>query len=51
MNKTKPIYWKLLIAAVVIYIIATSVMLGDMYSKIGKIEHALVHEGAAHSEH
>ncbi len=48
MDKIKPIYWKLLIAAAVIYVIFTAIMLSDIYSKIGEMEHTLVHENAAH---
>ena len=41
MNNAKPIYIKLLIAAIVIYVIGVTIMQADMYVKIVRIEHVL----------
>jgi hypothetical protein len=41
MDGAKPIYVKLLIAAVVIYIIGVTIMQADMYVRIVRIEHSL----------
>jgi hypothetical protein len=41
MDGAKPIYVKLLIAAIVIYIIGVTIMQTDMYVKIVRIEHTL----------
>ena len=41
MGNSKPIYVKLLIAAIVIYIIGVTIMQADMYVKIVRIEHSL----------
>ncbi|MGB2600066.1 MAG: hypothetical protein WBB86_07580 [Candidatus Omnitrophota bacterium] len=41
MDGAKPIYVKLLIAAIVIYIIGVTIMQADMYIKIVRIEHSL----------
>ncbi|MEI6863368.1 MAG: hypothetical protein WCK38_03110 [Candidatus Omnitrophota bacterium] len=50
MKKVKPIYIKLLIAAVALFVIGTTVALSDIYSKICNIEHLLVHSpsGSSH---
>jgi hypothetical protein len=48
MDKARPIYKKALIAAIVIYIIGLTLILVDMYIKIGAIEHALAHMCAEH---
>lgn len=48
MTKIKPIYKKLLIMAIVIYVIGVTFILADMYMKIGKIEHALSHMSGGH---
>ncbi len=44
MDKVRPIYWKLLIAIGIIYVVFTTMMLSDIYFKIGRIEHVLGHE-------
>ncbi len=41
----RPIYWKLLIGALVIFIISVSVMLCDIYERLGDLEHGAVHAG------
>ncbi|MDD5422671.1 MAG: hypothetical protein WC592_05985 [Candidatus Omnitrophota bacterium] len=40
---TNPGYLKLLAVAAVIYVIATCVMLSDLYNKVGELEHKMVH--------
>ena len=42
----KPIYIKLLIAAIVAWIISTTLLLSDIYMKIGEIDHALIHSSS-----
>ena len=41
MDGAKPVYMKLLIAAIVVYIIGVTIMQADMYVKIVRIEHSL----------
>ena len=48
MGKIRPIYKKLLITAIVIYITGVTFILADIYMKIGKIEHALTHMSGSH---
>jgi len=43
MSKARPIYKRLLIAAIVIYIIASSIMLADIYYKVGTLKHKVFH--------
>lgn len=43
MKQTKPIYIKLLIAALALWIIGMSFCVTELYRKIGEVEHALVH--------
>ena len=43
MGNIRPIYKKLLIAAIVIYITGVTFILADIYTKVGDIEHALTH--------
>lgn len=43
MTAVRPIYKKLLLIAIVIYVIGVSVALADLYCKIGNIEHTLSH--------
>ncbi len=47
-TRTRPIFFKLLIAAAVVYVIGTSVLITDLYCKLGKMQHVLSHK---HSEH
>ena len=42
MEKVRPIYKNLLIAAIAIFVIGTAFALSDIYSKIGNIEHSLI---------
>lgn len=39
----RPIYKKLLIAAIVIYVIGSCIIQADLYRKIGEIEHEMMH--------
>ncbi len=48
MTKTRPIFYKLLIAAVVVYVIGTCVLISDLYCKVGKMQHMLSHK---HTDH
>ena len=43
MEKVRPIYKKLLVAAVVFYIIASAYIQSDLYHRIGHLEHQLSH--------
>lgn len=43
MGNIRPIYKKLLIAAIVIYVTGMTFILADIYSKVGEIEHCLMH--------
>ena len=49
MKPIKPIYIKLLLIAIVIWVISMTFFISELYSKVGKIEHALVH--AAYNQH
>lgn len=42
---TAPIYKKLLIAAIVLYVISSSVMLTQIWNRIGEVEHEMEHLG------
>lgn len=48
MGNIRPIYKKLLIAAIVVYIIGVAFILADIYMKVGEIEHALTHTSGGH---
>jgi hypothetical protein len=48
MEKIRPIYKKLLIAAIVLYITGVTFILADLYMKVGEIEHALIHIPGIH---
>jgi hypothetical protein len=43
MNKIKPFYVELLLAAIIIFSIGMTIMLSDMYYRICMVEHALCH--------
>lgn len=45
MQKVRPVYIKLLIAAVIIFVIGVSAMLCDVYERVGELEHNMVHLG------
>ena len=44
----RPIYKKLLILAIVIYVIGTTAMISELYHIVGKIEHTLAHISEGH---
>lgn len=48
MNDVKPVYKKLLVIAIVIYVIGVSMMQADLYLKVCRIEHILSHAGGGH---
>ncbi|MFC1480397.1 hypothetical protein ACFL5Y_02995 [Candidatus Omnitrophota bacterium] len=48
MAEIHPMYKKLLIAAIALYIIATAVMLSDLYIKVEQINHSLMHITGKH---
>ena len=48
MNATRPIYIKLLILAIVVYVIGVTFILSDIYFKVGRIEHVLSHASSGH---
>jgi len=39
---TRPIYKRLLVAAIVIYVIGSCIIYADIYQKLGEIEHRLM---------
>jgi len=43
MQKVKPIYKTLLVAALALYIVGATYFLADIYYRIGAIEHVLIH--------
>lgn len=43
MSSVNPIYKKLLIAAIAIYVIGVSILLSDISYRLGDIEHKLAH--------
>lgn len=43
MDGVRPVFRNLLVVAIVVYIVALTLMLSDMYSKVGHIEHTLAH--------
>ena len=43
-EKIRPIYKNILIAAIALYIIGTTFALSDIYYKVINIEHSLVHK-------
>ena len=47
----RPIYKKLLILALVVYIIGSCIIMTDLYIKVGKIEHSMVHGGSVSIHH
>ena len=49
MSEVRSIYKKLLIAAIVLYIITTAYMLSDLYIEVETIKHTLMHVTGKHS--
>jgi uncharacterized protein (UPF0333 family) len=43
MGQIKPAYKALLLAAVVMWVISMSYYVANLYLKVGRIEHALIH--------
>lgn len=43
MKPIGPIYIKLLVAAVIVWMISTTIWITDLYLKVGSIEHDLIH--------
>ena len=43
MKDAKSVYWKALIAAIVLYVIATCYFQFDLYYKLSDVEHAVMH--------
>ncbi len=43
MKPIKPIYIKILIITIIIWVISTTFYIANLYLKVGEIEHALVH--------
>ncbi len=48
MAKIRPMYKKLLIVTIVIYIIGMTFIMADIYMKVGEIEHTLMHMSGGH---
>lgn len=48
MGTVRPIFGRLLIVAIVLYIISTTLILADICYRIGNIEHAMIHSGTGH---
>lgn len=48
MNKIRPIYTNLLIAAIALYLIATAIMFSDLYVKVERMGHTLMHLTGGH---
>jgi hypothetical protein len=51
MQGVRPIYKKLLIAAVAIYVAGVTIMLSDIYARLGNLEHELSHISAGPGHH
>ena len=51
MEKVRPIYKKLLVAAAILYILASVYIQSNLYNRIGRLEHQLSHlTGASHAD-
>lgn len=51
MERIRPVFRKLLIAAIVIYVIGACIIMADLYYKAGNTEHALAHMRGAKCGH
>lgn len=51
MKPVRPVYLRLLIAAVILWIISTTYCLADLYGRVCAMDHALSHTSPAHSGH
>ena len=43
MEKVRPVFIQLLIAAAAIYVIGTAIIMSDLYNKVGVLEFAMDH--------
>ena len=43
MGDIKPIYIKLLIGAIAVFVIGVGIMLSDLYNKVGQLEFDMMH--------
>ena len=43
MEEVRPIFKKLFVAAIVLYVLAVTYMLADIYTMVGKLDHAMMH--------
>ena len=48
MEQTRPVYKKILIAALCLYIVGTAVFLAQLTYRLGEVEHILDHVTGAH---
>lgn len=48
MDKVRPVYVKWLIAAIALYVAATSIMIAELYVKTIRAEHILMHVTGKH---
>ncbi len=51
MENIRPVFKKLLAAAIVTYIIGTALLLSDLFEKVGKLEFAMMHITGACTAH
>ncbi len=51
MKNARPIYVKLLLVTIVLYIISATFIMADLYYKVGEIEHILAHMDKGHVCH
>ena len=45
MQQVKPVYIKLLIVAIAIFVVGVGLALSDLYAKVGQLEHDMMHGG------
>ena len=43
MDTVRPVFKKLLAAAIVVYVVGTALLLSDLCEKVGKLEFAMMH--------
>lgn len=48
MEEVRPIFKKLLLVVIVLYIAGTAYMIGDLYMKVEKLNHRLMHIPVKH---
>jgi len=44
-DKVRPVYIKLLFAAVAVFVVGVCLALSDLYMKVGQLEHDMMHGG------